>query len=78
MNLNELMAQQQQMLNQAMQNAQHMQMAYAAIVLGLLLVHCLVVYAFYARLRGIENEIMKFRIAYQFAHDRESSAVPHR
>jgi hypothetical protein len=35
-----------------------------------------VIYAFYARLRGIEQEIRKFRIAYEFAHSRESNSVP--
>jgi hypothetical protein len=72
MNPNDLLAQQQAMINQAMQNTQQMAIGVAALYLALLILLCWVIYMFYARLRGIEQEIMKFRIAYEFAHTPET------
>ena len=72
MNPSDLLTQQQAVLNQYMQNAQHMQIGVLALYLALLLLGALVTYMFYARLRGIEQEIMKFRIAYEFSHTPET------
>jgi hypothetical protein len=71
MNPNELMAQQQAMLNQALQNVQRIQFGAVVLSLALMLLGALVTYMFYARLRGIEDEIRKFRIAYEFSHTPE-------
>jgi len=68
MNPNELMAQQQALLNQALQNQQHLLYGYIAVSVGLFLIGAWVIYMFYARLRGIEDELRKFRIAYEFAN----------
>jgi hypothetical protein len=72
MNPNDVLAQQQALLNQYMQNAQHVAIGAPALYLALFVLG-LVVYMFYARLRGIEQELMKFRIAYEFAHKPETS-----
>jgi hypothetical protein len=72
MNPNDILAQQQAMLNEYMQNQQHLAVGLWALGLALFLLHCWVIYMFYARLSGIEQEIMKFRIAYEFAHPPES------
>jgi hypothetical protein len=55
-----------------MQNAQHVAIGALALYLALFILGCWVVYMFYSRLRGIEQEIMKFRIAYEFAHKPET------
>src|SRR5262249_18458894 len=73
MNPNDILAQQQALLNQYMQNAQHVAIGALAVYLALFILGCWVVYMFYARLRGIEQELMKFRIAYEFAHKPEIS-----
>ena len=72
MNPNDLLAQQQALMNQYMQNAQHVAIGVIALYLALFILGCWVIYMFYARLRGIEQEIMKFRIAYEFAHTAET------
>ena len=59
-------------MNQAMQNAQHMQIGGLAVSLAFLLLGAWVIYMFYARLRGIEDELRKFRISYEFANEREA------
>lgn len=46
-----------------------------ALSLAGFIITVLVVYMFYARLRGIEDELTKSRIAYESAHDRESNAA---
>jgi hypothetical protein len=43
-----------------------------ALSLAGFIISVLVIYMFYARLRGIEEEIMKFRIAYEFSHTTET------
>lgn len=78
MNYNDAVAQQQAFLNQAMQNAQHTQLAAIAIWLACFIFSCFVIYLFYARLRDIANELMKFRIAFEFAHSSEKRATPRR
>src|SRR5260221_5453123 len=72
MNPNDILAQQQALMNQAMQNAQHLAIGVLALYLALFLLGCWVIYMFYARLRGIEQEIIKFRIAYEFSHPPET------
>ena len=68
MNPNDLLAQQQALLNQYIQNAQHLTYGMLALYLAFMILGAWVTYMFYARLRGIEQEIMKFRIAYEFAN----------
>jgi hypothetical protein len=55
-----------------MQNGQHMLIGLLALYLAFLLLGAWVTYMFYARLRGTEQEIMKFRIAYEFSHTPET------
>ena len=79
---NELLAQQQALLNQVVQNAQHIQ----SWVLALYAVFCLVgfvitafvIYLFYARLRDIAGDLRKLRIAYEVAHTAASRSQPPR
>jgi hypothetical protein len=78
MSPNDTLAQQQVILNQAMQNYQHMMGGLAALSLATIIIGALVTYAFYARLRDIADEIRKFRIAYEFAHTPESRPPPRR
>lgn len=74
MNNNDPMAQQQALLNQAMQHAQNMQYGMLAFWLASLIITAFVIYLFYARLRDIVEELRKFRIAYEFAHPPESGS----
>jgi hypothetical protein len=76
MNPNEIFAQQQAQLDQLFQNAQHYIAGVMAFQLVLFIMGCWVVYLFYARLRDIGNELRKFRIAYEFAQEREARAKP--
>jgi len=76
MNPNDIIAQQQAMLNQAMQNVQHTQLGMLAFSLAIFLIGGLVTYLFYARLRDIADELRKFRIAYEFAHPPENRSRP--
>jgi len=76
MNPNDILAQQRAILNQAMQNAQHMQIGLLALYLAFLLLGAWVTHMFYARLRDIGQELMKFRIAYEFANTPESRSRP--
>ncbi len=69
MNLNDLPAQEQALL----QYVQTLQFASLAISLASLIILGWVVYMFYARLRDIADELRKFRIAYEFAHERQPS-----
>jgi len=62
--ISQLQAQQQQFLNQQ----QHWAIGFILLDIALLLIVGLVIYAFYARLAGIEDELRKFRIAYEFAN----------
>jgi hypothetical protein len=78
MDLNQLLAQQQAALNQMTQNAQRIAYGAIAIYLALFIITCLVIYAFYARLRDISTELRKFRIAYEFAHTPHLSSTPRR
>ena len=73
MNPNDLLAQQQAILNQAL-NQQH-QMAWLMIVMYFagLAVTAWVLYMFYARLRDIADELRKLRVSYGSAHSPESS-----
>jgi hypothetical protein len=62
----QLLAQQRQ----AMQNYYALMIVFGVICLVLSGVGWWVIYMFYARLRGIEDEVRKFRIAYEFAKGR--------
>src|SRR5580658_7618547 len=75
MNPNDIYAQQQaafNQLNQALQHVQYWSTGLMVLGLAVFMVQCWVVYLFYARLRDIANELMKFRIAYEFAEERNS------
>ena len=78
MNYNEIVAQQQAMLNQVMEQQQHLQFGLVAFSLAWFIIGAFVIYMFYARLRDIADELMKFRIAYEFAHTPESHSQPRR
>lgn len=75
MNPNELLAQQQAILNQALQSQQHWVWGVVAIQIAFLLVGACVVYMFYARLRDIAEELMKLRVAYEIANPPRSGAT---
>jgi len=79
MNPNELLAQQQALLNQAMQNAQQQtqQQMWAiwAIALALFIIQAWVIYMFYARLRDIANELLKIRVTYEMEQERAVRGV---
>jgi hypothetical protein len=68
MNPNDLLAQQQALLNQYMQNAQHAQLGALALSLAFFLLGGWVIYMFYACFRRIEDEIRMFRISFEFAN----------
>jgi hypothetical protein len=72
MNPNDLMAQQQAYLNQMLHTTQQWQLAYVAIALAAFIIHCWVVYMFYARLSDIADELRRLRIAFEFAEDRKA------
>jgi hypothetical protein len=74
MNYNDIIAQQQAALNQAMQNAQHWQSAYVAIWLAGTIFSGWVIYMFYARLRDIADELRNIRITLQMAQERKAQA----
>ena len=75
MNPNDMLAQQQAILNQAMQNAQHWTMAIIIFQIVFLLIGIWVVYMFYARLRDIGQELMKLRIAYEMVEGRKAGSA---
>lgn len=68
MNPNDIYAQQQALLNQAMQNAHQNYLVLLAIQLAALLIGAWVLYMFYARLRDIADELRMLRIAYEMAN----------
>jgi threonine/homoserine/homoserine lactone efflux protein len=72
MNPNDLIAQQQAIINQAMQTQQNWVWGMIAIQIAFLLIGAWVVYMFYARLRDIAEELMQLRVAYEFANQRKS------
>ncbi len=67
-NINELIAQQQQMLNQQMQTAHKIAWGMVALYIAGLLITWFVIYLFYARLRDISEELRKLRISYEMAN----------
>jgi len=67
-NINELIAQQQQMLNQQMQTAHKFQWGMIALSIAGFLISWFVIYLFYARLRDISEELRKLRISYEMAN----------
>jgi hypothetical protein len=73
----QILAQQQQVAQQAIQNAQAFIYMAMAIQLVLFMLGCWVVYMFYARLRDIGDELQKFRIAYEFANAPERRSAGH-
>ena len=72
MDLNQLLAQQQQ----AIQYAQALMWVFVVIQLALFILGCWVLYMFYARLRDIGVELQKLRVAYEFAHAPEKRSSP--
>ena len=72
MNYNEILAQQQAILNQVMQNSQRVQFWMLVLWLAVFIVGALVIYLFYARLRDITDELRKLRIPYEVAHPPQS------
>jgi hypothetical protein len=81
MNPNDLVAQQQALLNQALQNTHQLVWVYGVLFLALAIIHFTIVYLFYARLRDIADELRKLRIVYEMAQDRKARAAtsaPHR
>jgi hypothetical protein len=75
MNPNDILAQQQAILNQAMQTQQHWTVAMLIIGIVSPLIGAWVIYMFYARLRDIADELMKFRIAYEMSEGRKDEAA---
>ncbi|MDD5139165.1 MAG: hypothetical protein PHY43_02765 [Verrucomicrobiales bacterium] len=82
MNPDELAAQQQALLNQAMQaqqQAMHTQQGWVwgmiAVQIALLIIGGWVIYMFYARLRDVAEELMKLRVAYEFANPPKSGGT---
>jgi hypothetical protein len=71
MNPNDVLAQAQAQAYQAMQQYHDFLLGLLAFQVAGFLLACFVVYLFYARLRDIANELMKFRIAYEFARTPE-------
>jgi hypothetical protein len=74
MNPNDIIAQQQAIINQAMQTYQNWVWGMIAIQSGFMLITAWVIYMFYARLRDIAEELMKLRVAYEFANPPKSDA----
>ena len=74
MNPDEIIAQQQALINQAMQGQQHFMWGLVAFQIAGLLIGGWVLYMFYARLRDIAEELMKFRVAYEFANPPNSAS----
>ena len=72
MNPNDILAQQQVILNQAMQTQQHWTVAMILFEIVFMLIGAWVIYMFYARLRDIADELRKFRIAYEMAEDQKA------
>jgi hypothetical protein len=68
MNPNDLIAQQQAIINQAIQNQQGWFWGMIALQIGFLAITGFIIYMFYARLRDIAEELMKLRVAYEFAN----------
>jgi hypothetical protein len=75
MNPNDLIAQQQAIVNQVLQTYQNWVWGMIAIQVALMLIGALVVYMFYARLQDIAEELMKLRVAYEFANPPQSGAT---
>ncbi|HOX58118.1 MAG TPA: hypothetical protein P5205_14545 [Candidatus Paceibacterota bacterium] len=76
MDYNQLLAQQQAAVNQAMQLYWTILLGAALIQLILFGVGCWVIYMFYARLRDIANEVRKLRVAYEAGHTAQSGSTP--
>ena len=76
MNPNDILAQQQELLNQAMHNNQQVMWGVLAIQAALLILTGWVIYMFYARLRDIADELRKFRVAYEVVQERAIRGVP--
>lgn len=75
MNPNELLAQEQALLNQAMHNSQQLMWGVLTIQVALLILTGWVVYMFYARLRDIADELRKMRVTYEMAQERTVRGV---
>ena len=76
MNPNDLLAQQQAILNQAMNQQHHFFWGMALFYLVSLAVTGWVLYMFYARLRDIANELKRLRMAYESSHSAPIHARP--
>jgi hypothetical protein len=75
MNPNDILAQQQALLNQAMLTQQHWTVAMLIIGIVSPLIGAWVIYMFYARLRDIADELMKFRITCEMSEGRKDEAA---
>ena len=74
MNQNDILAQQQALLNQALNQQHHLYWAAALFYVVGLAVTGWVLYMFYARLRDIAHELKKLRIAYESSHSSLANA----
>jgi hypothetical protein len=75
MNPNDILAQQQAYLNQAVERSQHMMWGVIAIYLALFIIGLVVLFLFYARLRDIADELRKLRVAFELSEDRKARAT---
>jgi len=76
MNPNDLLAQQQALLNEALTRQQHWSWLAAVLSLASIAATAWVLYMFYARLRDIANELRNFRLAFEFYHSGQSASRP--
>lgn len=70
MNPNDLAAQQQALLTQALERSQHLMWGSVAIQVALLILGAWVTYMFYARLRDIGDELRNIRVMYEMEQER--------
>jgi hypothetical protein len=73
MNLNDILAQQQANLNNAVQTSQRLFLWTALVEFAVFAFFCWVVYMFYARIRDIADELKRFRQAFETAHHNPSA-----
>ena len=75
MNPNDVLAQQQALLNQAMNQTQQVYWLVAVLNVVGLVIGAWVVYLFYCRISEIAQELRKLRIAYEFSSARSNPPV---
>jgi hypothetical protein len=76
MNSNDLLAQQQALINQALNQAHQIYWVMIIFWVAGLVVTGWVLYMFYARLRDLANELKKLRIAYESSHSPQTMPRP--